>query len=160
VCYTWSVTETIEVKLIRDKVTGYLSGYGFIEFETHEAAAAALERYNGQLVKGTAVRYRLNWGAGGQRIESAPEFSIFVGDLSPEVTDVMLRQTFSAVYPSVLGAKIVTDPASGASKGFGFVRFSNEQERDMAFAMQGSFCAGRPMRVAAATKRLPAPGAP
>jgi RNA recognition motif-containing protein len=134
-----------------------LSGYGFIEFLTHEAAAAALERYNGQLVEGTAVRYRLNWGAGGQRIESAPEYSIFVGDLTPEVTDVMLRQTFASVYQSVLGAKIVTDLATGASKGFGFVRFSNEEERDMAFAMQGNMCAGRPMRVAPATKRAPPP---
>ncbi|KAI8567408.1 hypothetical protein RHMOL_Rhmol02G0119800 [Rhododendron molle] len=49
-------------------------------------------------------------------------FTIFVGDLAPDVTDQVLQQTSSPHYPSVKGAKIVTDMMTGWAKGYGFVR--------------------------------------
>jgi len=55
---------------------------------------------------GTPFRFRLNWGAGGKRLEAAPEFSIFVGDLAPDVTDQMLQDVFGEKFPSTLGAKV------------------------------------------------------
>lgn len=55
---------------------------------------------------GTPFRFRLNWGAGGKRVEASPEFSVFVGDLAPEVTDVLLHEIFSEKFPSTLGAKV------------------------------------------------------
>lgn len=55
---------------------------------------------------GGLFRFRLNWGAGGKRIETSPEFSIFVGDLAPDVTDVMLQNIFQTKYPSTIGAKV------------------------------------------------------
>jgi hypothetical protein len=39
-------------------------------------------------------------------METAPEFSIFVGDLAPEVTDQMLQDIFLEKFPSTLGAKV------------------------------------------------------
>jgi len=39
-------------------------------------------------------------------LESVPEFSIFVGDLAPDVTDQMLQAVFGEKYPSTLGAKV------------------------------------------------------
>lgn len=39
------------VKLIRDKVTGYPAGYGFLEFPTQHGAQLVLETYNGQVVR-------------------------------------------------------------------------------------------------------------
>jgi RNA recognition motif-containing protein len=39
------------VKLIRDKVTGYPSGYGFLEFPTTQGAQYVLESFNGQIVR-------------------------------------------------------------------------------------------------------------
>lgn len=111
------------------------------------------------LAEGTSLRYRLNWGAGGKRIEQAPEYSVFVGDLSPEVTDAELKATFLEKYASVLGAKVVTNPMTGSSKSFGFIRFGDEQERDEALtAMNGAECCGRPIRVAPATKRTSVQG--
>lgn len=41
------------IKLIRDKVTGYPAGYGFLEFPTQRGAQQVLEAYNGQLVRKT-----------------------------------------------------------------------------------------------------------
>lgn len=79
---------------------------------------------------------------------------MFVGDLSPEVTDAELKSTFLTKYASVLGAKVVTNPMTGSSKSFGFIRFGDEQERDEALTvMNGAECCGRPIRVAPATKR-------
>lgn len=53
----------------------------------------------------TMHRFRMNWGAGGRRIETSDDHSIFVGDLAPDVTDELLFSTFSARFPSVRGAK-------------------------------------------------------
>jgi len=75
---------------------------------------------------------------------TGPEYSIFVGDLPPEVNDYMLQQKFASLYCSVRSAKVVTDPQTGLSRGYGFVRFSNEQEMQRAMAeMQGQYCGSR-----------------
>ncbi|TFJ87011.1 hypothetical protein NSK_001345 [Nannochloropsis salina CCMP1776] len=146
--------DVVEVKLIRDKHTGFPAGYGFVEFATAEIAEKVLETCNGNAIAGTHFRFRLNWGAGGKRMETAPEFSIFVGDLAPEVTDQMLQDIFLEKFPSTLGAKVVMDPVSGMSKGFGFVRFKNEEEKEEALStMTGVGCGGRAIRVAPATAK-------
>ncbi|CBJ29399.1 conserved unknown protein [Ectocarpus siliculosus] len=153
------VGQELEVKLIRDRHRGIVAGYGFIDFRNHETAQLVLDSLNGKPIEGTSLRYRLNWGAGGKRIEQAPEYSVFVGDLSPEVTDAELKATFLGKYTSVLGAKVVTNPMTGSSKSFGFIRFGDEQERDEALtAMNGAECCGRPIRVAPATKRTSVQG--
>ncbi|CAM9443190.1 unnamed protein product [Ectocarpus sp. 13 AM-2016] len=153
------VGQELEVKLIRDRHRGIVAGYGFIDFRNHETAQLVLDSLNGKPIEGTSLRYRLNWGAGGKRIEQAPEYSVFVGDLSPEVTDAELKATFLDKYASVLGAKVVTNPMTGSSKSFGFIRFGDEQERDEALtAMNGAECCGRPIRVAPATKRTSVQG--
>lgn len=41
------------VKLIRDKITGYPAGYGFLEFQTQRGAQTVLETFNGQLIRNT-----------------------------------------------------------------------------------------------------------
>ena len=49
--------------------------------------------------------------------------------------------------------QVITDAATGRSKGYGFVRFASELERDRALEMQGFALAGRPIRVSLATAR-------
>ncbi len=39
------------IKLIRDKITGYPSGYVFLEFPSLEGARYVLEHFNGQIVR-------------------------------------------------------------------------------------------------------------
>ncbi|KAJ8518028.1 hypothetical protein ON010_g18254 [Phytophthora cinnamomi] len=99
-------------------------------------------------------RFRMNWGAGGRRIETSDDHSIFVGDLAPDVADELLLSTFSARFTSVRGAKVVMDPVTRMSKGFGFVRFGSKEEADQALqTMNGVYCSSRPMRVSVATER-------
>ncbi|KAG7382562.1 tRNA selenocysteine 1-associated protein 1 [Phytophthora pseudosyringae] len=149
-----SAAEQPVIKLIRDKVTGYPAGYGFLEFPTQRGAQQVLETFNGQLIPNTMHRFRMNWGAGGRRIETSDDHSIFVGDLAPDVTDELLLSTFSARFASLRGAKVVMDPVTRMSKGFGFVRFGSKEEADQALqTMNGVYCSSRPMRVSVATER-------
>ncbi|KAK9094656.1 hypothetical protein Scep_026125 [Stephania cephalantha] len=155
-CFTHT-GEVLSIKIIRNKITGQPEGYGFVEFGSHAAAERILQTYNGTPMPGTEQLFRLNWasfGIGERRPDAGPEHSIFVGDLAPDVTDYLLQETFRAQYPSVRGAKVVTDPNTGRSKGYGFVKFSDETERNRAMTeMNGMYCSTRPMRISAATPK-------
>eukprot|EP00740_Mantoniella_antarctica_P003924 CAMPEP_0181358212 /NCGR_PEP_ID=MMETSP1106-20121128/5389_1 /TAXON_ID=81844 /ORGANISM="Mantoniella antarctica, Strain SL-175" /LENGTH=450 /DNA_ID=CAMNT_0023471157 /DNA_START=325 /DNA_END=1677 /DNA_ORIENTATION=- len=161
------------VKIIRNKQTGFSEGYGFVEFADRATAEYALRSQNGTPMPSAHQNFRLNWasfgvgggrgsageggGPGGGVAGSNPgggDFSIFVGDLPPEVNDYVLQETFSQRYASVRNARVVTDPATGRSKGFGFVRFSEDGERDRALIeMNAVPCGSRLMRISLAIPR-------
>ncbi|KAK0553135.1 hypothetical protein OC846_002623 [Tilletia horrida] len=128
------------------------------------------------------------------------EFSIFVGDLSPDLREEDLVNQFMqpppwppshpfaivhahaqqaqgnynppgrigpAPFLSTKSAKIMTDPLTGMSRGFGFVRFSHEADCARALVeMQGvvvspanGLSPGRPLRVCTATPKNRTPNA-
>ena len=88
------------------------------------------------------------------RDDRGPEYSIFVGDLGPEVNEYVLVSLFQARFPSCKSAKIMTDAMSGQSRGYGFVRFSDENDQQRALVeMQGVYCGNRPMRISTATPK-------
>ncbi|THG06247.1 hypothetical protein TEA_025836 [Camellia sinensis var. sinensis] len=139
------------------KQTGQSEGYGFIEFLSHAAAEKVLQSFNGTTMPNTEQTFRLNWAtfsAGDRRSDVGSDLSIFVGDLASDVTDVVLNETFSSRYPSVKGAKVVVDSNTGRSKGYGFVRFGDENERSRAITeMNGMYCSTRAMRIGVATPK-------
>ncbi|XP_047940740.1 polyadenylate-binding protein RBP45-like isoform X2 [Salvia hispanica] len=148
--------EVVSAKVIRSKQTGQSEGYGFIEFVSHAAAERNLQTYNGALMPNVEQTFRLNWASmgAGEKRDDAPEYTVFVGDLAADVTDYMLQETFRAVYPSVRGAKVVTDRVTGRTKGYGFVRFGDESEQMRAMTeMNGRFCSTRPMRIGPAANK-------
>lgn len=51
-----------------------------------------------------------------------------MGDLDPNVNDQMLMNEFKKRYQSVIQAKVIVDPVSRYSKGYGFVKFSSQDE--------------------------------
>lgn len=104
--------------------------------------------------------FRLNWATfstGDKRSNNnAYDLSIFVGDLAADVTDTLLHETFADKYPSVKAAKVVIDISTGRSKGYGFVRFGDDNERTQAMSeMNGAYCSSRPMRIGPATPKKP-----
>ncbi|GMH24348.1 hypothetical protein Nepgr_026191 [Nepenthes gracilis] len=152
--------EVVSVKVIRNKQTGQPEGYGFIEFVSRAAAERILMTYNGTMMPNSDQTFRLNWatlGAGQKKQDDTPDYTIFVGDLAADVADHMLQETFQAHYPSVKGAKVITDHTTGRSKGYGFVMFGDESEQLRAMTeMNGMFCSSRPMRVGPAANKKPA----
>ncbi|KAI3460255.1 hypothetical protein Pfo_016918 [Paulownia fortunei] len=152
-----STGEVSSIKVIRNKQTGFSEGYGFVEFFTHAAAEKVLQSYSCIAMPNTDQVFRLNWAAfsmGDKRSNNGSDLSIFVGDLAADVTDTLLHETFASKYPSVKGAKVVIDANTGRSKGYGFVRFGDDNERSQAMTeMNGVYCSSRPMRIGAATPR-------
>ncbi|XWS62881.1 hypothetical protein CRYUN_Cryun06bG0048600 [Craigia yunnanensis] len=149
--------EVSSVKIIRNKQTGQSEGYGFVEFNSRTTAEKVLQSYNGSLMPNTEQPFHLNWASfsvNERRSDAASDLSIFVGDLALDVTDTILHDTFSSRFQSVKGAKVVIDSNTGRSKGFGFVRFGDENERSRAMTeMNGVYCSSRPMRISVATPK-------
>ncbi|GAY34120.1 hypothetical protein CUMW_009790 [Citrus unshiu] len=148
--------EVVAVKVIRNKQTGQIEGYGFIEFISRAGAERVLQTYNGTPMPNGEQNFRLNWASfgAGEKRDDTPDHTIFVGDLAADVTDYMLQETFRARYPSTKGAKVVIDRLTGRTKGYGFVRFGDESEQLRAMTeMNGVFCSTRPMRIGPATNK-------
>ena len=75
---------------------------------------------------------------------------LFIGNLSWNVDDEMLRETFSAIG-TVEEAVVIKDRIKNRSKGFGFVKMSSEEEAQKAIAeLNGKELDGRAMNVSEA----------
>ena len=73
--------------------------------------------------------------------------SVFVGDIGPDVTLEELRDAFQDTENSVTDARIVMDPTSGRTKGYGFVTFQDSEAAAKALSKNGEILKGRKMRV-------------
>jgi len=73
--------------------------------------------------------------------------SLFVGDIGPDVSVDDLRNAFQDETNSVTDARIVMDPNSGRTKGYGFVTFKDSQSAERALTKNGEILKGRKMRV-------------
>uniref|UniRef100_A0A5B7BQV6 Putative oligouridylate-binding protein 1 isoform X1 n=1 Tax=Davidia involucrata TaxID=16924 RepID=A0A5B7BQV6_DAVIN len=134
-------------KLIRkDK-----SSYGFVDYFDRRSAALAIVTLNGRHLFGQPIK--VNWAyASSQREDTSGHYNIFVGDLSPEVTDATLFACFS-VYPSCSDAKVMWDQKTGRSRGFGFVSFRNQQDAQSSINdLNGKWLGSRQIRCNWATK--------
>lgn len=93
--------------------------------------------------------FKLNWASysQGKSQNNQNEFSIYVCELDPSLNDEMLKDYFSKIYPSVIGAKIIVDPSTKISKGYGFVKFGDYNESQRALVeMNGKSINGKPMK--------------
>ncbi|XP_011078128.1 oligouridylate-binding protein 1-like [Sesamum indicum] len=134
-------------KLIRkDK-----SSYGFVDYFDRQSAALSILTLNGRNLFGQPIK--VNWAyAGIQREATSTHFNIFVGDLSPEVTDATLFACFS-MYPTCSDARVMWDQKTGRSRGFGFVSFRNKLDAQSAINdMNGKWLGTRQIRCNWATK--------
>ena len=137
---------------MRDKNTGNFMGYGFIEFDNKEEASEALQLMNGKPMPNSNKVFKLNWASYSQSKNSSSqnpnEYSIYVCELDPSVNEEILQNYFSQYYKSVIGTKIVVDPSTKVSKGYGFVKFSDYNESQRALTeMNGQLINGKPMKI-------------
>ncbi|KAK4756867.1 hypothetical protein SAY87_006994 [Trapa incisa] len=138
----FSSTGIIEgCKLIRKEK----SSYGFVDYFDRRCAALAILSLNGRHLFGQPIK--VNWAyASSQREDTSGHFNIFVGDLSPEITDATLYTCFSA-YSSCSDARVMWDQKTGRSRGFGFVSFRNQQDAQTAINdMNGKWLGTRQIR--------------
>ena len=73
--------------------------------------------------------------------------NIYVGNLSFSVTETDLREAFQA-FGAVDKAAVISDKATGQSRGFGFVEMPNKEEALKAIsALNGRDLKGRALKV-------------
>ncbi|KAK7005552.1 hypothetical protein R3P38DRAFT_2647853 [Favolaschia claudopus] len=155
------------------------AGYCVLTFGDSASAAVALTHVNSPMgaqmtMPNSARPFVFNWappgsvGSGGG--EYPKEYSIFVGDLAPETSNSDLVAVFRnpvlglrndrapkfiRPFASCKSAKIMLDPVTGVSRGYGFVRFTDEADQQRALIeMHGLYCLSRPMRVSLATAKF------
>ncbi|CAK9157655.1 unnamed protein product [Ilex paraguariensis] len=86
-----------------------------------------------------------------------PSTNLFVSGLNKRTTSEGLRDAF-AKFGEVVHARVVTDRASGYSKGFGFVRYNTLEEAAAGIkGMDGQFLEGWVIFAEYARPRLPPP---
>lgn len=76
------------VKLIRDKNTFQLAGYGFVEFKTHTDCQRIMRNYNGKYMGNTKKIFKLNWASLDKKDPNV--ISVFISDLEPKITEQMI----------------------------------------------------------------------
>eukprot|EP00002_Diphylleia_rotans_P037804 TRINITY_DN8492_c0_g2_i1.p1 TRINITY_DN8492_c0_g2~~TRINITY_DN8492_c0_g2_i1.p1 ORF type:complete len:379 (+),score=78.27 TRINITY_DN8492_c0_g2_i1:47-1183(+) len=117
------------IKVGRDKNNpNAVYNYAFLDFANELMATRALEQFQFSNYPGSSRRMRLDWAISSQ---GESTYAIFVGDLCTDVTDQVLKREF-ACYFSCTTAKVVTDPFTGESKGYGFVKFSTFHDMNRA----------------------------
>mmetsp|Transcript_12350 Transcript_12350/g.30271 ORF Transcript_12350/g.30271 Transcript_12350/m.30271 type:complete len:396 (-) Transcript_12350:330-1517(-) len=141
----------VNVYLPKDRVTNAHQGYGFVEFRSEEDADYAIKLL--QMVKVYQKPIRVNKAAQDKR-QLEVGANLFIGNLDPDVDEKLLYDTFSAFGVIVTTPKIMRDPETGNSRGFGFVSFDCFEASDAAIeALHGQFLCGRQISVMYAYKK-------
>lgn len=113
---------------------GNSRGYGFVHFETEEAANEAINKVNGMLLNEKKVfvgKFVPRSERERMMGDKARLFTnVYVKNFGEELDDEKLKEMFE-VYGTITSARVMTDP-TGKSRGFGFVSFENPDNAEQA----------------------------
>ncbi|KZS99201.1 polyadenylate binding protein [Sistotremastrum niveocremeum HHB9708] len=113
---------------------GTSRGYGFVHYETAEAAETAIKAVNGMLLndKKVYVGHHISRKERQSKIDEMKQqfTNLYVKNLDPEVTAQEFEDLF-AQFGQITSAVLQTDD-EGKNKGFGFVNFENHEEAQKA----------------------------
>ncbi len=119
----------LSCKVAQDE-TGNSKGYGFVHYETAEAATNAIRQVNGMLLndKKVFVGHHIPKKDRQSKFEEmkANFTNVYVKNIESEATDEELRDLF-AKYGEISSATIARDPETGKSRAFGFVNFAHHE---------------------------------
>ncbi|XP_051150811.1 polyadenylate-binding protein 2-like [Andrographis paniculata] len=111
-------------------LNGQSKGYGFVQFDTEEAAKNAIDKLNGMLINDKQVYVGQFVRRQERERETASEKTqfnnVYVKDLSESTTEDDLKKIFGE-YGTITSSVVMRD-ADGKSKCFGFVNFENADD--------------------------------
>jgi len=115
-------------------LAGESKGYGFVHFETEEAAVKAIEKLDGMLMNDKKV-FVGRFKSRGERVreygDRAKQFTnVFIKNLPAEWDDAKLTEIF-AEHGSVMSVALATDE-NGKSRQFGFVSYETHESAEKA----------------------------
>ena len=118
-------------KLLHD-ANGRGDPYCFIDFAQRCDAQKAIIAMNNRVMEEKTIR--VNWATsatGGKKVDTSQHFHIFVGDLSQDLMEEDIRTAFRK-FGNISNIKVVCDPATGKSRGFGFISFYDKDDAESA----------------------------
>merc|ERR1719228_465310 len=120
----------LSCKVAQDMSNGESKGYGFVHFETEEAALNAIQKVNGMLLNGKKVyvgRFVPRKDREMELGEKARKFTnVYVKNINDEYDEAKLNEMFQK-YGKISSVKVMKSD-DGKSKGFGFVSFESPEE--------------------------------
>uniref|UniRef100_A0A915CC40 RRM domain-containing protein n=1 Tax=Parascaris univalens TaxID=6257 RepID=A0A915CC40_PARUN len=102
-----------------------------------------------------AAELKANWAMQNQmpKVDTSKHFHVFVGDLATEIDNNALKAAFAA-YGEISEAKVIRDPQTMKSKGYGFVSFPSKESAEKAIAgMNGQLIGRRQIRTNWASRK-------
>ncbi|XP_018582759.1 polyadenylate-binding protein 1b isoform X1 [Scleropages formosus] len=132
-------------------------GYGFVHFETQEAAERAIEKMNGMLLNDRKVfvgRFKSRKEREAELGARAKEFTnVYIKNFGEDMDDEKLKELFSK-YGTAMSIRVMTDDM-GKSRGFGFVSFEKHEDAQRAVdEMNGKELNGKLIYVGRAQKKV------
>ncbi|XP_039544613.1 embryonic polyadenylate-binding protein-like [Pimephales promelas] len=132
-------------------------GYGFVHFETQEAANRAIDTMNGMLLNDRKVfvgHFKSRKEREAELGAKAVEFTnVYIKNFGEDIDSEKLKTIFTE-FGMTLSVCVMTDER-GRSRGFGFVNFENHTDARRAVTeMNGKELNGRVLYVGRAQKRL------
>lgn len=115
-------------KIVRERGTGYSYGFGFVEYMSEIDAANAIQALNGVQLQNKVIK--VAYSRQGGRIKGA---NLYIRGLPTSCTAIELEQLFSP-YGEIVQSRVLTDNATGLSRGVGFVLFATRDEAETALA--------------------------
>jgi len=120
----------LSCKVAQDMSNGESKGYGFVHFETEEAALNAIQKVNGMLLNGKKVyvgRFVPRKDRDMELGEKARKFTnVYVKNINDEYDEAKLNEMFQK-FGKISSVKVMKSD-DGKSKGFGFVSFEDPEE--------------------------------
>jgi splicing factor 3B subunit 4 len=143
------VGPVVNCNIPRDRVTNRPSGYGFVEFRTEDDARYASTIMDGIRLFGTPIKIG-STPTGDEELDVGAK--LYVGNLAPDVTDLVLHSLFSK-FGNVQNCRVVIDRDSGKTRGHGFVSYDSFESADEARKnLNGQFVCNQPITVSYAFK--------
>jgi len=136
---------------------GNSKGYGFVHFETEEAAVNAIQKVNGMLLNDKKVfvgRFVPRKEREKELGEKAKKFTnVYVKNFGEELGDEKLKELFSK-YGKITSYKVIMADEGGKNKGFGFVSFEDSEAAEKAVdELNGLEMSGKTLYVGRAQKK-------
>lgn len=143
------------IRVCRDAVTRRSLGYGYINYHALADAERALDTMNFTEIKGRACR--IMWSQRDPSLRRSNVGNIFVKNLHESIDNKQLYDTFS-LFGNILSCKVVCDPETGASKGYGYVHYETAEAANAAIEkLDGMLIDGQEVQVGKFMRRTERP---